>query len=89
VHSTQACQSSAANASPPVFANGSFSSWSGKLVSLLPVVTPAGGLALVAGTVEGSDQSPASRLVQRLSTAGFQLSQHEVGRSGLRLDRVT
>jgi hypothetical protein len=36
-------------------------------------VTPAGGLALVAGTVEGSDQSPASRLVQRLSTVGFQL----------------
>jgi hypothetical protein len=39
--------------------------------------------ALVAGTVEGSDQTPASRLVQRLSMAGFQLPQHEVGRSGL------
>jgi len=56
---------------------------------LLPVVTPAGGLALVAGTVEGSDQTPASRLVQRLSFAGFQLPQHEVSRSGLRLERVT
>jgi hypothetical protein len=55
---------------------------------LLPVVTPAGGLALVAGTVEGSDQAPASRLLQRLSVAGFQLPQHEISRSGLRLDRV-
>ena len=55
---------------------------------LLPVATPAGGLALVAGTVEGSDQAPATRLLQRLSAAGFQLPQHEISRSGLRLDRV-
>jgi hypothetical protein len=55
---------------------------------LLPVVTPAGGLALVVGTVEGSDQAPGSRLLQRLSVPGFQLPQHEVSRSGLRLDRV-
>ena len=56
---------------------------------LLPVVTATDGLALVAGTVEGSDQAPASRLLQRLSIAGFQLPQHEISRSGLRLDRVT
>ena len=55
---------------------------------LLPVATPAGGLELVAGTVEGSDQAPATRLLQRLSAAGFQLPQHEISRSGLRLDRV-
>jgi hypothetical protein len=55
---------------------------------LLPV-TSAGGLALVVGTVEGSDQVPASRLLQRLSAAGFQLPQHEISRSGLRLERVT
>ena len=54
---------------------------------LLPVRS-AGGLALVAGTVEGSDQAPATRLLQRLSAAGFQLPQHEISRSGLRLDRV-
>jgi hypothetical protein len=53
-----------------------------------PLLPTADGLALVAGTVEGSDQAPASRLLQRLSTAGFQLPQHEISRSGLRLDRV-
>jgi hypothetical protein len=56
---------------------------------LLPVVTASGGLALVAGTVEGSTQPPATRLLQRLSAAGFQLPQHEISRSGLRLDRIT
>ncbi len=54
-----------------------------------PLLPTADGLALVAGTVEGSDQVPASRLLQRLSAAGFQLPQHEISRSGLRLDRVT
>lgn len=59
-----------------------------KWFPLLPV-TSADGLALVVGTVEGSDQVPASRLLQRLSAAGFQLPQHEISRSGLRLERVT
>ena len=54
-----------------------------------PLLPTADDLALVAGTVEGSDQVPASRLLQRLSAAGFQLPQHEISRSGLRLDRVT
>jgi hypothetical protein len=56
---------------------------------LLPVVTASDGLALVAGTIAGSTQSPATRLLQQLSVAGFQLPQHEISRSGLRLDRVT
>jgi hypothetical protein len=55
---------------------------------LLPVVTSAGGLALVVGTVEGSNRTPATLLVEQLSTSGFELPQHEVSRSGLRLQRV-
>jgi hypothetical protein len=53
-----------------------------------PLLPTPDGLALVVGTVEGSDQAPASRLLQRLSAAGFQLPQQEITRSGLRLDRV-
>jgi len=55
---------------------------------LLPFLTSAGGLALVAGTVEGSSQTPQTILVKQLSSEGFQLPQHEVSRSGLRLQRV-
>lgn len=55
---------------------------------LLPVTTPAGGLALIIGTVEDQPRSPAGRLIARLSVPGFQLPQHEVSRAGLRLQRV-
>ena len=55
---------------------------------LLPVTTGGEGLALVAGTVEGQPRA-AGRLVKRLSVPGFELPEHEVGRAGLRLQRVT
>lgn len=55
---------------------------------LMPVATPAGAVALVAGTVEDGPQTPISRLVKRLSASGFELPEEEVGRSGLRLERV-
>jgi hypothetical protein len=55
---------------------------------LLPVQTEAGGLALVAGTVEGGALSPSTRIVRRLSVAGFQLPDHELSRAGLRIERV-
>jgi hypothetical protein len=55
---------------------------------LLPVTTAGGGLALVAGTVEDQPRAPAGRLVQRLSAPGFELPEHEVGRAGLRLQRI-
>jgi hypothetical protein len=55
---------------------------------LLPVVTQAGAVALVAGTVEGGPQAPSGRLVRRLSASGFELPEEEVSRAGLRLQRV-
>jgi hypothetical protein len=55
---------------------------------LMPILTQAGAVALVAGTVEGGPQSPSSRLVKRLSASGFELPEEEVGRAGLRLERV-
>ena len=55
---------------------------------LLPVTTGGEGLALVAGTVEGQPRASAGRLVKRLSVPGFELPEHEVGRAGLRLQRV-
>jgi hypothetical protein len=54
----------------------------------MPILTQAGAVALVAGTVEGGPQSPSSRLVKRLSASGFELPEEEVGRAGLRLERV-
>lgn len=55
---------------------------------LMPVVTESGGLALVAGTVEGGPRAPSGRIVLRLSREGFRLPEHEVSRAGLRLERV-
>jgi hypothetical protein len=54
---------------------------------LLPV-TATGGLALVAGTVEGGPRTPSGRIVQRLSRYGFQLPEREISRAGVRLERV-
>jgi hypothetical protein len=55
---------------------------------LLPVVTETGGLALVAGTVEGGPAAPSSRIVQRLARDGFQLPEREISRAGIKLERV-
>ena len=55
---------------------------------LLPVVTSTDGLALVAGTVEGSTQAPETLLLRQLSSNGLQLPQHEISRAGLKLQRV-
>jgi hypothetical protein len=54
---------------------------------LLPV-NSTGGLALVAGTVEGSTQTPETLLLQQLSSNELQLPQHEISRAGLKLQRV-
>jgi hypothetical protein len=55
---------------------------------LLPVQTTGGAIALVAGTVDGGPRTPSGRLVQRLSTTGFQLPEEEIGRAGVRLQRM-
>lgn len=55
---------------------------------LMPVVTPGGSVALVAGTVEGGPNAPSGRIVNRLSASGFQLPEEEVSRAGIRLERV-
>jgi hypothetical protein len=55
---------------------------------LLPVQTVAGAIALVVGTVEGGPRAPSGRLVRRLSTPGFQLPEEEIGRAGVRVQRV-
>lgn len=55
---------------------------------LMPVTTPSGGLALVTGTVADQPRAPAGRLVQQFAAPGVQLPEHELGRSGLRLQRV-
>jgi hypothetical protein len=55
---------------------------------LMPVVTTAGAVALVAGTVESGPDTPSGRLVKRLSASGFQLPEEEVSRAGVRLERV-
>jgi hypothetical protein len=55
---------------------------------LFPVQTAGGAIALVAGTVDGGPRAPLGRLVQRLSVAGFQLPEEEIGRAGVRLQRV-
>jgi hypothetical protein len=54
---------------------------------LLPVPTSA-GLALIAGTVEGSPQTPETLLLQQLSSPPIQLPQHEISRAGLKLQRL-
>jgi hypothetical protein len=54
----------------------------------MPVVTTAGAVALVAGTVESGPDTPSGRLVKRLSASGFQLPEEEVSRAGVRLERV-
>jgi len=53
---------------------------------LLPI--PSNELVLVAGTVEGSSQTPATLLLQQLSSNELQLPQHEISRAGLKLQRV-
>jgi hypothetical protein len=55
---------------------------------LMPVLLPTGAVALVVGTVDGGPREPSGRLVRRLSTDGFQLAEEEIGRAGLRLQRV-
>jgi hypothetical protein len=45
-------------------------------------------LALVAGTIEGSTQAPATLLLQQLSRDGTQIPQHEISRAGLKLQRL-
>jgi hypothetical protein len=55
---------------------------------LLPVATPGGGIALVAGTVEGGPRAPSGRIVARLAAAGFQLPDREVPRAGVQLSRA-
>src|SRR5882762_8571701 len=52
------------------------------------VLTPTGAVALVARTVEGEPRAPSGRLVRRLSAVGFQLPEEEIGRAGVRLQRV-
>jgi len=47
-----------------------------------------GSMALVADTVDGGQRAPSGRLVQRLSAADFQLPEEEIGRAGVRLQRV-
>jgi hypothetical protein len=55
---------------------------------LMPVQTSTGAVVLVAGTVEGGPRAPSGRLVRRLSATGFQLPEEEIGRAGVRLQRV-
>jgi hypothetical protein len=55
---------------------------------LMPVRTSTGAVALVAGTVDGGPREPSGRLVRRLSIDGFQLPEEEIGRAGVRLQRV-
>jgi hypothetical protein len=55
---------------------------------LMPVPTPGGSVALVAGTVEGGPNAPSGRMVKRLSASGFQLPEEEVSRAGVRLERI-
>ena len=55
---------------------------------LLPVQAARGAIALVAGTVDGGPLSPSGRVVRRLSAHGFQLPEEEIGRAGVRLQRV-
>jgi hypothetical protein len=55
---------------------------------LLPQQLPSGAVALTAGTVEGGPREPSGRLVRRLSANGFQLPEEEIGRAGIRLQRV-
>jgi hypothetical protein len=55
---------------------------------LLPQQLPSGAVALIAGTVEGGPREPSGRLVRRLSANGFQLPEEEIGRAGIRLQRV-
>jgi hypothetical protein len=54
---------------------------------LLPVPASS-GLSLVAGTIEGSTQSPATVLLRQLSSNELQIPQHEISRAGLKLQRV-
>jgi hypothetical protein len=55
---------------------------------LLPLQLPTGAVALIAGTVEGGPREPSGRLVRRLSANGLQLPEEEIGRAGIRLQRV-
>lgn len=54
---------------------------------LLPTPT-SGGLALTAGTIEGRTQTPATLLLQQLSTDNTEIPQHEISRAGLKLQRL-
>jgi hypothetical protein len=45
-------------------------------------------LALVAGTIEGSEQKATTLLLQQLTTEGTQIPQHEISRAGLKLQRL-
>ena len=51
-------------------------------------MTKTGSLALVAGTMEGTTQTPATLILTQLSGKGLELPQHEVSRAGLVLQRV-
>jgi hypothetical protein len=55
---------------------------------LMPVQTPAGAIAQAAGTLEGVVPAPIGRIVQRRSSPGFLLPEEEIGRAGVRLQRV-
>ena len=55
---------------------------------LMPVLTPTGAVALATGTVEGGPPTPSGRIVRRLARDGFLLPEEEIGRAGVRLQRV-
>lgn len=55
---------------------------------LIPVLTPTGSVALVAGTVDGGPLAPSGRIVRQLSAESFQLPEEEISRAGIRLQRV-
>jgi hypothetical protein len=55
---------------------------------LLPVQADRGAIALVAATVDGGPQRASGRFVQRFFAPGFQLPEEEIGRAGVRLQRI-
>jgi hypothetical protein len=55
---------------------------------LLPALTATGAIVLVAGTLDGGVPAASGRLVRRLSMAGFELPEEEIGRAGVRLQRI-
>jgi hypothetical protein len=46
-------------------------------------------LALIVGTIEGSTQTPATLLLQQLTSDNTQIPQHQISRAGLKLQRIT